>query len=173
MKSVRGLLMAAFLVLPMLIAVASFAQEKSSANKDKDLNLRAYVELLRADIRAERVSIITKIMRFDDEEAAAFWPIFRQYDLELSKIGDSRVKIAEEYVGNYSSMTDEKADNLMSRVFAIERQRAELKKKYFDIMKKALSPITAARFFQVENQMQHIVDLQVSASLPTMEDVSK
>jgi len=36
-------------------------------------------------------------------------------------------------------------------------------------MKKALSARTAARFFQVENQIQQVVDLQVSASLPSMQ----
>jgi hypothetical protein len=61
----------------------------------------------------------------------------------------------------------------MTQVFALEAQRAELKKKYFDKMKKTLSPVTAARFFQIENQIQHIIDLQVSASLPTMQQASK
>jgi hypothetical protein len=58
------------------------------------------------------------------------------------------------------------ADELASAAFSLEAQRAELKKKYFNIMKKALSARTAARFFQVENQMQQIVDLQISSNLP-------
>jgi len=36
-------------------------------------------------------------------------------------------------------------------------------------MKKALSARTAARFFQVENQMQQIVDLQISSNLPALQ----
>jgi hypothetical protein len=57
----------------------------------------------------------------------------------------------------------------MTKAFQLEAQRAALKKKYFDKMAESLSARTAARFFQVENQMQHIVDLQVSASLPAMQ----
>ena len=173
MKSAKRLLMAWLVVLPLVIAGAAFAQEQASKDKDKDLNLRAYIELLRADVKAQRVQIITEIMQFDDTEAAAFWPIFRQYDLELSKIGDGRAEIIHDYVKNYQNMTDEKADELMSKVFVLEGQRAEVKKRYYDILKKAVSPITAARFFQVENQMQHIIDLQISASLPTMQEASK
>src|SRR6266850_1885768 len=142
-------------------------------SRDKELNLRAYTELLRADLKAKRVAIITEIMQFDDTEAASFWPIFRAYDLELSKIGDGRISLIEDYIDNYENITDQKADQLMTQVFALEGQRAELKKKYFDKMKKTLSPVTAARFFQIENQIQHIIDLQISASLPTMQQASK
>ncbi len=157
--------------LLLLITAAARTQEKASS--DKELNLRAYTELLRADVKVKRVAIITEIMQFDDTEAASFWPIFRAYDLELSKIGDGRISLIENYIDNYENMTDQKADQLMTQVFALEAQRAELKKKYFDKMKKTLSPVTAARFFQIENQIQHIIDLQTSASLPTMQQASK
>lgn len=157
--------------LLLLITAAARTQEKASS--DKELNLRAYTELLRADVKVKRVAIITEIMQFDDTEAASFWPIFRAYDLELSKIGDGRISLIEDYIDNYENITDQKADQLMTQVFALEAQRAELKKKYFDKMKKTLSPVTAARFFQIENQIQHIIDLQISASLPTMQQASK
>jgi len=171
MKSQKSRGPAGLVALLLLITAAARTQEKASS--DKELNLRAYTELLRADVKAKRVAIITEIMQFDDTEAASFWPIFRAYDLELSKIGDGRISLIENYIDNYENMTDQKADQLMTQVFALEAQRAELKKKYFDKMKKTLSPVTAARFFQIENQIQHIIDLQISASLPTMQQASK
>ncbi len=171
MKSQKSRGPAGLVALLLLITAAARTQEKASS--DKELNLRAYTELLRADVKVKRVAIITEIMQFDDTEAASFWPIFRAYDLELSKIGDGRISLIEAYIDNYENITDQKADQLMTQVFALEAQRAELKKKYFDKMKKTLSPVTAARFFQIENQIQHIIDLQTSASLPTMQQASK
>jgi hypothetical protein len=171
MKSQKSKWPAGLVALLLLLTAAARTQEKASS--DKELNLRAYTELLRADVKAKRVAIITEIMQFDDTEAASFWPIFRAYDLELSKIGDGRISLIEDYIDNYENITDQKADQLMTQVFALEAQRAELKKNYFDKMKKTLSPVTAARFFQIENQIQHIIDLQVSASLPTMQQASK
>ena len=166
MKSQKGFLMAGLLFFPILLAATAFTQDQRAS--DRELNLREYTELLRADIKAQRVALITQIMEFDDTEAATFWPIFREYDAELTKLGDGRVNLIEDYIKNYDNITDEKADQLMTQAFALEGQRAELKKKYFDKMKKALSPITAARFFQIESQIQHLVDLQISADLPTM-----
>jgi len=171
MKSQKSKWPAGLVALLLLLTAAARTQEKASS--DKELNLRAYTELLRADVKAKRVAIITEIMQFDDTEAASFWPIFRAYDLELSKIGDGRISLIEDYIDNYENITDQKADQLMTQVFALEAQRAELKKNYFDKMKKTLSPVTAARFFQIENQIQHIIDLQISASLPTMQQASK
>ncbi len=174
MKSVTKLLVISLLVLPLLVVTSAFTQntgtnQDTTATSDRELNLRAYTELLRADVAARRVAIITEIMQFNDSEAATFWPLFRDYDYELSKFRDVRVQLITDYIKNYDEITNEKADELMSAALALEAQRAELKKKHFDIMKKALSARTAARFFQVENQMQQVVDLQISANLPALQ----
>ncbi len=174
MKSRKRLLVAGLLVLPILVATAAFTQnaatnQDTSATSDRELNLRAYTELLRVDVKAKRVAIITEIMQFNDSEAATFWPLFRDYDYELSKLGDAKLQLITDYIKNYDDITNEKADELASGAFALEAQRAEMKKKYFDIMKKALSARTAARFFQVENQIQQVVDLQISSNLPALQ----
>lgn len=170
MKPAKTLFIVSLLVfvLPMLFASTAFTQTTGTSD-DHELNLRAYTELLRADVKAKRVAIITEIMQFSDADAAKFWPLFRDYDYELSKLGDARVQLISDYIKNYDDITNERADELASAAFALEAQRAELKKKYFDIMKKALSARTAARFFQVENQMQQIVDLQISSNLPAVQ----
>ena len=168
MKSPKKLFVVTLLMLPMLFASAAFTQNVGSSD-DHELNLRAYTELLRADVKAKRVAIITEIMQFSDADAATFWPLFRDYDHELSKLGDTRVQLISDYIKNYDDITNERADELASAAFSLEAQRAELKKKHFDIMKKALSARTAARFFQVENQMQQVVDLQISANLPSLQ----
>ena len=173
------------LVLPTLFAMSAWGQDTAKnppgntgtrANvhnavlysKDRDLNLREYAELLRRDLKAQRVGLITQIMEFSPQDAAKFWPIFKEYDAELTKLGNGRIELIDDYIKNYAAITNEKADAIMSKAFDLEAQRAQLKKKYFGIMKVSLSAQTAARFFQVENQIQDLVDLQIAANLPTM-----
>jgi len=110
-------------------------------------------------------------MQFNDADAAKFWPIFQQYDAELTTIGDGRTQLIVDYARNYEKLTDE-ADALMNKALELESQRAMLKKKYFDKMKTTLSATQAAKFFLVENEIQHIVDLQISASLPVVQTAS-
>jgi hypothetical protein len=167
MKRAKAFVVVALFVVPVLLVSVAFTQDSSF--QSRELNFREYMTLLRGDVKAERRNIITQMMQFDDQEAAAFWPIFEQYDAELAKIGDGRVNLIVDYARNYENLTDDQADALMSRAFELEAQRAVLKKKYFDKMKTALSATQAAKFFLVENQMQHIVDLQISAMLPTVQ----
>ena len=162
-----------FIAIVALAAVAASigrAQEESFDAREQ--NFRAYVTLLRTDIKAERKDIINAIMQFNDSDATKFWPIFQQYDAELTTIGDGRMKLIVDYARNYENLTNEQADALMSKAFDLEAQRAILKKKYFDKMKAQLSATEAAKFFLVENQIQHIIDLQISASLPVVQTAS-
>jgi hypothetical protein len=139
---------------------------KDSEQQTKALNLAAYAELLRSDVRAEKVAIITEVMGFTEAEDAAFWPIYREYDLEMAKLGDERVALIAEYAKNYANVNDELADRLASRALELEARRQELKGQVYQKVKKALSPLTAARFLQVEHQLQLLIDLQIASSLP-------
>jgi vacuolar-type H+-ATPase subunit D/Vma8 len=67
-------------------------------------------------------------------------------------------------------MTDEKADELAKRMLELDESRLELRKKYYGKLKKALSPVLAARFTQVEDQIEKLLDLQIDASLPIIEE---
>ena len=41
-------------------------------------------------MRAQKVAIITEVMGFTEAEDAAFWPIYREYDVEMARLGDER-----------------------------------------------------------------------------------
>ena len=140
----------------------------AAAADARDVNLRAYVELLRSDVRSQKVAILTEMMDFTEKEDATFWPIYREYDVELNKINDDRITLIQEYAKNYDQMTDAVADRLARGALDLEVRRGALKQKYYDRLKMALSPKTAARFLQVENQLLAIIDLQISAALPVV-----
>ncbi len=156
-------------VLILMMAANAAAQRPPKQADDKDtttLNLTAYAELLRSDVRAQKVAIFTEVMGFTEAEDAAFWPIYREYDLEMAKLGDERIAIIAEYARNYATLTDATAEKLAGKAIELEARRQALKAKYFDRVKTALSPRTALRFLQVEHQLLLIIDLQISAALP-------
>ena len=142
---------------------------QSPATSDRETratNLTAYTELLRHDVRAEKVAILTEVMGFTEAEDKVFWPIYREYDAEMSKLGDERVALIEEFSSHYAQMTDAAADQIATKALDLESRRQAVKAKYYDRVKKALSPRTALRYLQVEHQLQLIIDLQISAALP-------
>ena len=157
----------AALSLLMMSGLTGHGQAQKPAERETQaLNFQAYAELLRSDVRFQKVAIITEVMGFTETEDAAFWPIYREYDAEMTKLGDERVSLIAEYASNYSTLTDAVADKLAAKAIDLEARRQAAKAKCYDRVKKALSPRTALRFLQVEHQLQLLIDLQISASLP-------
>jgi hypothetical protein len=164
MKGIKGTLLAC-VALTSLATAPAFAKDSKTTN-DKDLNMQAYEKLLKADVNAKRETIVKAIMKLNDSDSQTFWPIYKEYEAERAKLDEAEAQVTSEYVKEYQDISDDQADQVMSKSLELEAQRAELKKKYYDTMKKALSPTIATKFFEVDSQMQHIHDLQVSSTLP-------
>ena len=137
---------------------------------NEELNIRSYIELLRKDVKKSRAEIMAMVMRLDADEAAKFWPIYKEFQTEYSLLGDRIVALVREYADRYDNMSNETADRLANQALNIERERNSLKKKFYDRVKEGLGAVTAARFLQVENQLERLVDLQVAAQLPVIRE---
>ena len=165
MKLIRGTLLTCIVALPFLATHSAFAKDPKPAN-DKELNIQAYEKLLRTDVDAKRDTLVKAIMRLNDSDSQTFWPIYKEYEAERAKLDEAEAQLTAEYAKEYQDISDDQADQVMGKSLELEAQRAELKKKYYETMKKALSPTIATKFFEVDSQMQHIHDLQVSSNLP-------
>ena len=145
------------------------AAKLAAPQETRDTNLIAYAELLRSDLRSQKVAIITEMMQFTDAEDAKFWPVYREYEAELAKLNDERLALIREYATKYEAITDDVADRLARSALDLEGRRHALKTKYYDRFKGALTPKAAARFLQIENQILLLLDLQIAASLPIVQ----
>ena len=162
MRSLTGIA----IVLSMAGSLGAQAPVPADQRQDTALNLSAYAELLRQDVRTMKVAIITEVVGFTEEEDRAFWPIYREYDLEMSKLADERVRMIRDYAADFATITDERAASLAATALDLEARRNAAKAKCYERVKTALSPRTALRFLQVEHQLQLLIDLQIAAALP-------
>ena len=147
-------------VAGLTLATAAFAQQ----------GLDSYIELLRSDLKTQKQAILMQTVEFSEAEETAFWPIYREYGLELDKLGDRRVALIKDYAENFDTMTEEKAKELMSAAFKLDKDRIKVDEKYYKNFSKATSFITAARVMQVENQIRLLIRLQIAAELPLIEE---
>ncbi len=174
----RTFVIAATLALLVASAAQAQTQAKPAANtaglgklgaaSNEDTNIRAYIELLRTDLKKSKTQIMGDIMQLDADQSAKFWPIYKDFETDLAALGDQVVAVVRSYADQSDKMTDAIADDLAIRVLRIEDQRNELKKKYYERLKSGLGAITATRFLQVENQLERLVDLQIAAGLPVI-----
>lgn len=127
---------------------------------------QSYFELLRQDLGTKKVALITEVMQFTDEEADVFWPLYREFDFEKSKLGDETLKLIKDYAANYENITDEKAVDLMNTNFDIQKKKLDLKRNYLKKFGKVIAPARAVKFMQVMNQIEMIIDIQIASQLP-------
>jgi hypothetical protein len=166
----HGLTKISMVIVTLLVSCATvMAQAASTAEKNREANLKAYVDLLRKDLKKNKVAILTEMMELGPEEASNFWPVYNEYDKALTKLADERVALIRMYAENYASLTDQKVTEIALGMLDLEGQRNELKKEYFQKISQALSAKVAARFLQIENQIEKLVDLQIASSLPIVE----
>ncbi len=140
------------------------------ALSNHELNTRAYIELLRTDLRKAKSQVMGQIMQLDADQSAKFWPIYKAFESELTGIGDQILALVQTYIANYDNMTDPKADELALQLLDIEQKRNQLKRQYYLRVKEAIDAVTATRFLQVENQLERLMDLQISADLPVVKE---
>jgi hypothetical protein len=126
----------------------------------------SYLELLRADLKTQKVAIVTLNMGLTDAQGQVFWPIYRKYDAELTTFNDQRIALIKDYAANFDKMTDAKADSLTKEVFTLLEKRLKLQEKYYQEFAKALNPVLAAKYMQIERQLNALVDLQIGSELP-------
>lgn len=137
--------------------------------QDQEANLQEYISLLRQNVRTQKVNIMGQMMQLTPEQASKFWPIYNEYDRELTKLNDERLASIKKWAQNENNITDAFAGELANKALDLESRRTSLKKKYVSQISDALSPKLAARFLQVENQLLMIIDLQIASNLPIVE----
>src|ERR1700756_464100 len=98
------------------------------------------VELLRANLRANRKNLMAQNMNLTADEATKFWPIFDQYRKEAIKPNDERWAVIKDYATNYDTMTDAQAQEYIRRETEVDQQLLALRMKYVPVFEKAISP---------------------------------
>ena len=170
MKNLQTKLARATLAVCLALTLDALAQDseaRPAARPSIDAgNLRAFIELARSDLKTQKTLIIAQNIQFTDEEAAEFWPLHSEYNLALNQLLDERLRLLNEYAGIYKTMTDQQATALVNKVFAWEEKRTKLKRTWFKKFSKVVPAKKAAQFFQIENQLNAALDLQLAASLP-------
>lgn len=124
------------------------------------------IQLLRSDVQGEKNKVIADTMVFTDSESAAFWPVYRDFARDQQVIGDDRVKLIKDYAQHYDSIDDAKAKEMSQRMMNIDAKIINLRRDYWPKFEKALGARRAARFYQVDNRLSMMINLQLASEIP-------
>lgn len=154
--------------LSVLANSASVTNDPTSWQSDPSY-MSSLIELARPEVRERKTEAVRRSMDLTEAEASAFWPLHAEYENEQAKLFEERLALIEEFGKNHDAMTDKQAKELALKSFDLEARRAALKKKYWPQFEKIVPPKKAARFFQLDNQINMAIDLSIVARLPLIQ----
>jgi len=141
------------------------AQEKQAGAVD---DTRAYLEMLLSQSNSNKLATYNEVLKLTPEEGEKFWPIYRDYEKELATLSARRLDLIREFLGRGGKLTDKDATELANRWFPNLEDRTALWKKYHKKISKAISPVRAAQFLQLEYELTLFVDLAISSEIPRL-----
>jgi hypothetical protein len=151
-----------FRALLLLALVAASVPGAFSQQADVD----SLLDAVRADMRADKITIVSQAMKLQPAESETFWVVYHEYESEVIKLNDQRIAFLKDYAAKYGTLSNADAKTLANRFFDWETSRTKLRKTYFDKFAKATSAATAAKFFQVEHRLDLLVDLDLANQIP-------
>jgi len=147
-------------VVAAVIVVAGAASALAQASETDQR------QQLRAEIQADRQAVVAANLGLTDAEGAAFWPVYREYRGELSKVGDRMQKLIQDYAKIYDTATAEQAKPMVDEMLAIQQAELKVKESYLPKFRKVIPEVKVARFLQIENKIDALISLQLAADIP-------
>ena len=144
-----------------LAATAPTVNEKFS-------DLEPAIKMMREEAGQDRRDIVKANMLLTETEATKFWPIYDAYRDARNKVADRKVKLITDFAANKDSMAEDEAARLTKEFVSIEKKKIQVKETYVAKMSKVLSSRTVARFFQIDQKLDAIVDAGLAAKIPLM-----
>ena len=124
------------------------------------------IKLIRQDIQSAKDDIVKDTMQFTEAEGAAFWPVYKEYAGEQRAIAEKRFAVITDYAKHVDTLTDADASGLTKRMLQVEDETQALRKKFYPKFESALGAKRAAKFYQVDNRLTLILNVQLASEVP-------
>ena len=126
------------------------------------------MQILREKIKADKKLLVATNMDLTESEAKGFWPVYEEYQKDLTAINQRMGKLIESYAVDYraNTLTDDKAKLLIDELVAIEQAEAGLKASYVPKLSQVLPQKKVARYLQIENKIRAVVKYELAGAVP-------
>ncbi len=159
------------LVFSLSVSLPLFAQD--DATKDEPTAATEppanNMEIVREALQAEKKAFIAQNLGLSDTESDKFWPIYTSYQTELSTINTRTGKLIQDYADQYGKLDDPNAKKLMEEFLAIKGELNTLKKSYVSKFDDAIPTTKVARYYQLEQKIEAIINFDLAKHIPLAE----
>jgi Spy/CpxP family protein refolding chaperone len=143
------------------LPVVSFAQDVPAAP-----SVKADEQIILRQVMTDKRAVYAQNLQLTDAESRAFWPVYDEYEMKAKKLNDEFLKLVDDYAAKFGSITDEDATAMLKTKMRIEKEREDLKQAYTKKVAKALPPVKALRYAQIETRLDNMLRREVYGLIP-------
>jgi hypothetical protein len=121
----------------------------------------------------EKKTLATDLLKLNAEEAAKFGTIYEEYLAARKKVTDVRATALESFAKANAQLDDATASKMVNTLMKNNSNLAKLQSKTFNKLSKALSPVKAAQWWQMENYLDAEIRAAILSELPLVEGIKK
>ena len=147
-----------------LFATFSYAQDEIA-----DAEVEEMFGVVRELLQAGREEVIAEELGMTSEERVGFWPIYDEYVRDLGEVNDRLAELLVEHSATWENVSDELAERMIDEYFDIESDRINVRSKYVRRFDNVLPPKKLARFIQIENKFNVLVELELAQAVPLIQ----
>ena len=130
------------------------------------------LQMLRHDLRKQKQKIIAENLPMTESEAIKFWAVYHKYSDELKQINDEKFAMLHSYSQNWRTMSNDDSLIFMRRWLEVDEKVVQLRSRYLPLVKEALPGKKAATFFQLDERISAMIDLEFTSQLPLLHGAS-
>jgi len=115
---------------------------------------------------AEKKAIVLATMELKGETKVKFGKLYDKYQKALMTHRVNELGVIADYAKDMENMTDENSNKLITKWLTAEEAGMVLKKEYIAKFKKIMPSADVIRYFQIENRIQLMNELQRASMIP-------
>lgn len=124
------------------------------------------LELVLIGKAAQKKALVLANMHLQGETKEKFGKLYDEYQMKLMKHRVAELGLIADYAVSYNNMTDENANQIITKWATGEDAELVLKKDYIAKFKKIMPSAEVIRYFQIENRLQLMNELQKANLIP-------
>lgn len=147
------------IILTLFYVGISFSQDDRSD----------WIELLKSNVQKESKNLIKHNLELTSEQAKVFWPIYDEYDQALAEVTNERLQNISDYMVNYKDLDSAKAESLLRKALELDQKKIDIQNEYYERFISVLPPTVVGKFFQLDQYIELLIQLQRSENIPLIQ----
>lgn len=126
------------------------------------------MSILFEEVKANKKLLVAKNMVLTDAEAPGFWPVYEDYQRDLTTVNQRLIHNIANYADAYHQgpLTDKKAELLISEVIAIQQYETDMLVTYAARLSGVLPSSKVVRYLQIERKIRAAVRYGLAENVP-------